>query len=128
MPVPFSNEKNVLEDTGVFCVQDFGFSYSVAGARLTFDLQPVRRTFWISQTIYLLQEHTEELLLLKDQYHYLPKWKVRHPRTPQKFLTLTLGCVSDTEIKLLGILITKLANTVFNFKYFSPKVALTRAN
>lgn len=47
MPVPFSNEKRA-EDTGVFCVYDFGFSWSVVGARLTFDLQPIRTYFWIS--------------------------------------------------------------------------------
>lgn len=53
---------------------------------------------------------------------------MRHPRTLQKFLTLTLGRISDAEIKLLGVLVTKLANTVFNFKHFSPKVALAGAN
>lgn len=53
---------------------------------------------------------------------------MRHPRALQKFLTLTLGRISDAEIKLLGILITQLANTVFNFKHFRPEVALTRAN
>lgn len=87
----------------------------------------MRRTFWISLS-YVLQDHTDELLPLKTQHWYLPKWKVRHPRTLQQFLPLTLGCVSDAEVKLLGILITKLANTMFNFEHFSPKVALTGAD
>lgn len=53
---------------------------------------------------------------------------MRHPRALQEFLTLSLRRISDVQIKLMGILTTELANTVFNFKHFSPEVALTGTN
>lgn len=46
--------KNVLEDIGEFCIEDF-FSYFVVDAGLTFDVQPVKTTFWIFLS-YLLWE------------------------------------------------------------------------
>lgn len=74
--------------------------------------------------------HLPELPFRRVPYHLiqLSKRKVRHPRTLQKFLPLTHGRISDAEIKLLGVLMTKLANAVFNLKHFSPEVALTGAN
>lgn len=53
---------------------------------------------------------------------------MRHPRALQEFLTLTLRRISDIQIKVVGILVTELANAVFDFKHLSPDVAMTGTN
>lgn len=95
-----------------------------------FYLMPASTPFWISLTYFLLLlwEYTDQQKAPKKQYYYLPKWKMRHPWALQKFLTLTLRCIPDVKIELLGILMTELANTMFNFKHLNPEVALTGTN
>lgn len=121
MPVPFSNEKCVRRHRGILYLRVCFFLFR-CWCRFNIWSSSCKNNVLDFPQLSAVGIHR---VAVTD---YLSKRKVRHPRTLQKFLPLTHGRISDAEIKLLGVLMTKLANAVFNLKHFSPEVALTGAN